>query len=205
MPRVCVCVCGHTNQSPVYIWHLVYCSSTFNPLKQAAYFLQLSEGVILSRERRGWEKDRQEVGAGRVGTKKVLWTLREKSTQLERHREKKVQGCSQKQTTNLQNISSAFFLMLHMCFRVRGRRMDLTVLILLAMLLCSSCLSELGVRDPDVEEEEKAALKSSFSTSGIPVPLGHLSRSGQLDTQLETPQSPLPFLRVSSHQPARRG
>ncbi|KAK2866592.1 hypothetical protein Q7C36_002648 [Tachysurus vachellii] len=95
--------------------------------------------------------------------------------------------------------------MLHVCFRVRGRRMDLTVLMLLAMLLCSSCLSELGVRDPDVEEEEKAALKSSFSTSGIPVPLGHLSRSGQLDTQLETPQSPLPFLRVSSHQPARRG
>lgn len=86
--------------------------------------------------------------------------------------------------------------------------MDLTVLmLLLAMLLCSSCLSELRVKDPDVEEKEKAGLKSSFSATHIPVPLGHehLSRSGQLDTQLETPQSPLPFLRESSHQPMRRG
>ncbi|MCI4384478.1 hypothetical protein PGIGA_G00039150 [Pangasianodon gigas] len=98
--------------------------------------------------------------------------------------------------------------MLPVCFRVRGSRMDLTVLtLLLAMLLFSSCLSELRARDPDVEEKEKPELKSSFSTAHIPVPLGHehLSRSGQLDTQLETPQSPLPFLRESSHQPARRG
>lgn len=86
--------------------------------------------------------------------------------------------------------------------------MDLTVLmLLLAMLLCSSCLSDLRARDPDVEENEKAGLESSFSTAHIPVSLGyeHLSRYGQLDTQLETSQNPLPFLRESSHQPARRG
>lgn len=86
--------------------------------------------------------------------------------------------------------------------------MDLRVImLLLAMLLCSSCLSELRARDPDVEEDETTVLKSSFSTSDIPVHIEHehLSRSGQQDTQLETPQIPMPFLRVSSHQPARRG
>ncbi|KAK3560051.1 hypothetical protein QTP86_033777 [Hemibagrus guttatus] len=86
--------------------------------------------------------------------------------------------------------------------------MDLTVImLLLAMLLCSSCLTELRARNPDVEEDETTVLKSSFSTSDIPVPIGHehLSRSGQQDTQLETPQIPMPFLRVSSHQPAHRG
>ncbi|KAG7324916.1 hypothetical protein KOW79_011232 [Hemibagrus wyckioides] len=86
--------------------------------------------------------------------------------------------------------------------------MDLRVImLLLAMLLCSSCLSELRARDPDVEEDETTVLKSSFSTSDIPVHIGHerLSRSGQQDTQLETPQIPMSFLRVSSHQPARRG
>lgn len=86
--------------------------------------------------------------------------------------------------------------------------MDLTVLmLLLAMLLCSSCLSELRAKDPDVEGKEKSGLKSSFSTTHILVPLGHehLSRSGQLDTQLETPQIPLPLLSKSLHQPAHRG
>lgn len=137
---------------------------------------------------------------------KVL-KLRQQSTQIER-KGKTVQTCSQKQTTNWTSISSAFFLMLPVCFRGRGRRMNLTVLtLLLAMLLCSSCLSELRVKDPDVEEKEEAGFKSSFSTAHTPVPLGHehLSRSGELDTQPETPQSPLPFLSESSHQPTRRG
>lgn len=86
--------------------------------------------------------------------------------------------------------------------------MDLTVLmLLLAMLLCSSCLCELRASDPDVEEKEKAELRGSFSTTYNSVPLGHehLSRTGQLDTQLETPHSPLPLLRENSQQPTRKG
>lgn len=84
------CVCGCISPSPPYIWQRVYCSSTFNPLKQAASFLQLSEGVILSRERRGWENERQEVGAERVETEKVLWKCL--NSEREEHTNRKAEG-----------------------------------------------------------------------------------------------------------------
>ncbi|TSK14878.1 Multimerin-2 [Bagarius yarrelli] len=75
--------------------------------------------------------------------------------------------------------------------------MDLTVLmLLLAMLSCSSGFSELKARNSDIEEEN-TGLMSSFSTSHKPNGQEHLSTSGQRDTQMETPQNP--------HQPARRG
>ncbi|XP_053366953.1 multimerin-2 [Clarias gariepinus] len=96
--------------------------------------------------------------------------------------------------------------MLSVCFHVRGRRMDFTALsmLLLAMLLCSSCFSELGARDLEGEKKEKAGLEGR---ADIPVPLEHehLSRSGHLDIQPGRFQSPLPFLKKSSHHPARRG
>lgn len=157
--------------------------------------------------------ERQEVGAERVGTKKVLWKClnpeREDYTNRKAEGEKTVQGCSQKQTTNWRSISSiSFYLMLLVCFRLRGRRMDYTVpMLLLTMLLCSSCFCELEAKNPDVEEQDKAGLKSSLSTTHIPVTLGreHLRRSEQMGTQQETSQSPLPFLRETSHQSARRG
>ncbi|KAF5907428.1 multimerin-2-like isoform X2 [Clarias magur] len=84
--------------------------------------------------------------------------------------------------------------------------MDFTALsmLLLAMLLCSSCFSELGARDLDEEEKEKPGLKGRADIS-VPLEHEHLSRSGHLDTQLGTPRSPLPFLEKSSHHPARRG
>ncbi|KAF7705516.1 hypothetical protein HF521_020802 [Silurus meridionalis] len=98
--------------------------------------------------------------------------------------------------------------MLPVCFCVRGRGMDITVLmLLLAMLQCSYCFSELRARDPDVEEKEKAELKSNFSPANTMVPLEyeHLSRSGQMDTQVERPEKPLTFLSESLHQPAGTG
>lgn len=86
--------------------------------------------------------------------------------------------------------------------------MDYTgLMLLLTMLLCSSCFCELSAKNPDVKEQHKAGLKSSLSPTHNPVPLRreHLRGSGQMDTQQETTQSPLPFLRESSHQSARRG
>ncbi|KAI5623445.1 multimerin-2 [Silurus asotus] len=86
--------------------------------------------------------------------------------------------------------------------------MDITVLmLLLAMLQCSYCFSELRARDPDVEGKEKAELKSNFSPANTMVPpeYEYLSRSGQMDTQVKRPEKPLTFLSESIHQPAGTG
>ncbi|KAK1794127.1 hypothetical protein P4O66_011027 [Electrophorus voltai] len=199
--------------------------------QQPAHFLQLSEGVIMSRERRRLENrggERQREWARRRWGQKTLvnsHTLQEKRIERERNYFVEVfpgmLGSVPKTNSKLEeDVQHSELMQLSLLF-VGGRssRMVLSLplplqLLLVALLLNTMpCHAELRARDPDVAEGPTAGLggwpqqqaPGIFRAAHWPIPHGHHGTGRALQPPMGTSTWPMLPSSGSSHQPTKMG